>query len=146
MGTARRTETSTTSNFRRVCLDDRPAVVSGLLLPALVSRRSSATLSNSSEDWMLTRARIHSSVPLFWPGILAYLAWIFFIDQAPIQGGRASDWVRSSRFWVWFVGFFPVSLIKVRWKSCAPGWRCWEPVARLAAGRRTMTRGLTARS
>lgn len=53
------------------------------------------------------------SIPLLWPAIIAYLVWILVLDDAPIKGGRATDRVRSSRFWAWFAGFFPVSLIKV---------------------------------
>ncbi|ORY69268.1 diacylglycerol acyltransferase [Leucosporidium creatinivorum] len=52
------------------------------------------------------------SIPLLWPIIIPYLIWILAIDQASVKGGRASKRIRGSRFWVWFVGFFPVSLIK----------------------------------
>ncbi|POY71208.1 putative Diacylglycerol O-acyltransferase [Rhodotorula taiwanensis] len=52
------------------------------------------------------------SIPPFWPLILAYLTWVFCIDKAPIHGGRPQQWLRKSRFWVWFAGYYPVSLIK----------------------------------
>ncbi|BGO92765.1 diacylglycerol O-acyltransferase 1 [Rhodotorula toruloides] len=52
------------------------------------------------------------SFPPLWPAVIAYLTWVFFIDQAPIHGGRAQSWLRKSRIWVWFAGYYPVSLIK----------------------------------
>ncbi|KAL8284227.1 hypothetical protein RQP46_004976 [Phenoliferia psychrophenolica] len=52
------------------------------------------------------------SIPLFWPIIIPYLFWMIFIDQAPVRGGRKSEWVRKSRYWKWFAGYYPVSLIK----------------------------------
>ncbi|GAA5866383.1 hypothetical protein JCM5296_006695 [Sporobolomyces johnsonii] len=52
------------------------------------------------------------SFPPLWPLIIAYLTWVFFIDAAPIKGGRPQAWLRRCRIWVWFAGYFPVSLIK----------------------------------
>ncbi|GAA5981439.1 hypothetical protein JCM10908_004109 [Rhodotorula pacifica] len=52
------------------------------------------------------------SFPTLWPLIVAYLAWVFCIDTAPIRGGRPQQWLRKSRVWVWFAGYYPVSLIK----------------------------------
>ncbi|KAK4055277.1 diacylglycerol O-acyltransferase 1 [Microbotryomycetes sp. JL201] len=52
------------------------------------------------------------SIPIFWPILIPYLIWVFFIDKAPIRGGRTSMKMRRSKFWRWFAGFFPVSLIK----------------------------------
>ncbi|GAA5974903.1 hypothetical protein JCM21900_002946 [Sporobolomyces salmonicolor] len=52
------------------------------------------------------------SFPPLWPLIIAYLTWVFFFDAAPIKGGRPQGWLRRCRIWVWFAGYFPVSLIK----------------------------------
>ncbi|KDE09727.1 hypothetical protein MVLG_00129 [Microbotryum lychnidis-dioicae p1A1 Lamole] len=52
------------------------------------------------------------SIPLLWPIIVPYLFWIHLIDNSPTQGGRASKWLRQSRFWVWFTGYYPISLVK----------------------------------
>ncbi|KAM0755391.1 diacylglycerol acyltransferase [Meredithblackwellia eburnea MCA 4105] len=52
------------------------------------------------------------SIPLLWPIIVPYLIWMLFIDQAAVRGGRKSEWIRKSRFWKWFAGYYPVSLIK----------------------------------
>lgn len=34
------------------------------------------------------------------------------IDRAPASGGRSIKAMRTSRYWTWFVGYYPVSLIK----------------------------------
>lgn len=52
-------------------------------------------------------------MPILWPIIVPYLIWIFFIDKSPIQGGRASDWIRKSRYWVWFAGYYPVRSVYI---------------------------------
>ncbi|GAA5951305.1 hypothetical protein JCM10213_007626 [Rhodosporidiobolus nylandii] len=52
------------------------------------------------------------SIPPLWPLILTYLAWVFFFDRAPIEGGRPQAWLRQSKIWVWFAQYYPVSLIK----------------------------------
>ncbi|GAA5967241.1 hypothetical protein JCM8115_005438 [Rhodotorula mucilaginosa] len=52
------------------------------------------------------------SFPPLWPLIVAYLTWVFCIDTAPVRGGRPQQWLRKSRVWVWFAGYYPVSLIK----------------------------------
>ncbi|BGP44582.1 diacylglycerol O-acyltransferase 1 [Rhodotorula kratochvilovae] len=49
------------------------------------------------------------SFPPLWPLIIAYLTWVFLIDQAPIHGGRPQAWLRKCRIWVWFAGYYPVS-------------------------------------
>lgn len=54
---------------------------------------------------------IHSSIPVLWPLLGAYIAWVFLIDQAPVKGGRASQKIRKSRFWVWFANYYPVRCV-----------------------------------
>ncbi|BGP21575.1 diacylglycerol O-acyltransferase 1 [Rhodotorula toruloides] len=67
------------------------------------------------------------SFPPLWPAVIAYLTWVFFIDKAPIHGGRAQSWLRKSRIWVWFAGYYPV--------RCAPSplLRICAPVTLLTA-------------
>ncbi|BGP52604.1 hypothetical protein JCM8202_004869 [Rhodotorula sphaerocarpa] len=52
------------------------------------------------------------SIPPLWPLIITYLVWVFCFDKAPLHGGRPQQWLRKSRVWVWFAGYYPVSLIK----------------------------------
>nr|AIM47579.1 diacylglycerol acyltransferase [Rhodotorula diobovata] len=52
------------------------------------------------------------SFPPLWPLVIGYLTWVFLIDQAPMRGGRPQAWLRKSRVWEWFAGYYPVSLIK----------------------------------
>lgn len=33
---------------------------------------------------------------------------MIFVDKAPVRGGRKSEWVRKSRYWKWFAGYYPV--------------------------------------
>ncbi|GAA6064023.1 hypothetical protein JCM10212_004255 [Sporobolomyces blumeae] len=49
------------------------------------------------------------SYKALWPAIIAYLTWVFFIDQAPIRGGRAQGWLRRSSIWVYFASYFPTA-------------------------------------
>jgi 2-acylglycerol O-acyltransferase 2 len=53
----------------------------------------------------------HSSFPRLWPILIAYLSWICIFDYAPERGGRSSDRIRKARFWKYFAGYFPISLI-----------------------------------
>lgn len=53
-----------------------------------------------------------SSFPPLWPLVIGYLTWVFLIDQAPMRGGRPQAWLRKSRVWEWFAGYYPV--------RCAP--------------------------
>lgn len=52
------------------------------------------------------------SVPLTWPILIPYLIWIFFIDNAPENGGRRFSWVRKLPVFRYFAEYFPISMIK----------------------------------
>ncbi|KAH8923683.1 diacylglycerol acyltransferase [Atractiella rhizophila] len=52
------------------------------------------------------------SKPVLWPILIPYLIWVFFIDDAPNSGGRPKDWIRKNKYFEFFGGYFPVSLIK----------------------------------
>ncbi|KAG9013286.1 diacylglycerol O-acyltransferase 1 [Tulasnella sp. JGI-2019a] len=52
------------------------------------------------------------SLPPLWPIIILYMTWVFLWDDAPNSGGRPSPWIRRWRFWTWFAGYYPASLIK----------------------------------
>lgn len=60
----------------------------------------------------LTLVHPRSSFPPLWPLVIGYLTWVFLIDQAPMRGGRPQAWLRKSRVWEWFAGYYPV--------RCAP--------------------------
>jgi hypothetical protein len=49
------------------------------------------------------------------PIAVCYAAWVYYdvmIKKTPSRGGRASDWVRRSRVWVYFKNYFPMFLVK----------------------------------
>ncbi|GAA5923466.1 diacylglycerol O-acyltransferase [Sporobolomyces koalae] len=52
------------------------------------------------------------SIKQLWPLIIAYMTWVFFIDKAPVTGGRTQMWLRKAPIWRYFASYFPVSLIK----------------------------------
>ncbi|WFD30794.1 2-acylglycerol O-acyltransferase [Malassezia sp. CBS 17886] len=52
------------------------------------------------------------SIPLLWPVIVPYLIWVFFIDKAPVNGTRRSDFLRRSIVFRWIAEYFPVTLVK----------------------------------
>lgn len=43
---------------------------------------------------------------------MPYLIWIFFIDDAPENGGRRFSWVRKLAVFRYFAEYFPISMIK----------------------------------
>jgi 2-acylglycerol O-acyltransferase 2 len=47
-----------------------------------------------------------------------YTIWLYF-DKAPENGGRRITFVRKLRLWKYFSGYFPVSLIKVKYLVAA---------------------------
>ncbi|EGN97010.1 hypothetical protein SERLA73DRAFT_185286 [Serpula lacrymans var. lacrymans S7.3] len=52
------------------------------------------------------------SIPALWPFLIAYLLWMFLIDNSPELGGRLSPWFRSLSFWKYFADYYPASLLK----------------------------------
>ncbi|KZT55261.1 diacylglycerol acyltransferase [Calocera cornea HHB12733] len=52
------------------------------------------------------------SFPPFWPLITAYLIWVYFIDDAPNQGGRPWTWFRSLSFWKHFAEYYPAEMMR----------------------------------
>ena len=44
---------------------------------------------------------------------LLYLGWAYILNwQTPSQGGRMMPWFRRLKWWKYFCGYFPISLIK----------------------------------
>jgi 2-acylglycerol O-acyltransferase 2 len=58
------------------------------------------------------------TIPLLWPLLIMYTIWLYF-DKAPENGGRRITFVRKLRLWKYFSGYFPVSLIKVKYLVAA---------------------------
>lgn len=82
----------------------RSALEARSALPRTAVRREEG-VGRRGADWSTSQ---RSSIPVFWPLIIPYIVWVFCIDKAPVNGGRASQWVRKSRFWVWFASYYPV--------------------------------------
>jgi len=92
-----------------------------------LARQAPATLWRRGT---LTLVLPRSSFPPLWPLVIGYLTWVFLIDQAPMRGGRPQAWLRKSRVWEWFAGYYPV-----RCASLSPPLAA-EP---LLAGERKLT-------
>lgn len=52
------------------------------------------------------------SIPPLWPLLAVYFVWATFLDQASENGGRASHFLRSSRFWRYLADYYPVTFMK----------------------------------
>jgi len=52
------------------------------------------------------------SIPPLWPILAVYFIWVRCIDTSPEHGGRASQWLRSSRFFRYFAEYYPASFLK----------------------------------
>ncbi|CDZ97886.1 diacylglycerol o-acyltransferase [Phaffia rhodozyma] len=52
------------------------------------------------------------SIPRLWPLLIPYLIWVFYIDRAPVLGGRPKRWLRRMGIWKHFANYYPVSLVQ----------------------------------